>query len=1028
MAGSDYVVKLQGKDGLSSTINNAKKSVDGLIQTATGIDKIKQQFERTKNSSVDVAKKLKDVKNQMRQLAVEGHSNTALFQEMTKAAQSYKDALDKVDDAIKGVNSSGKTMDNIKGMMGSLTSELGLGEIGSQITSAITNPYVMAGAAIAGAGKALYDYNVELERSLDRTAQFTGLSGDGLYSLRNGIKSVADTFDTDFDTVLGSVDGLMSQFHIDGEEALNIIRDGFVAGANDGGKMLDLIGQFSGSFNDAGISASELVAIIGNTRSGIFNEDGMSAIAMSATKIRQFTDKMRESLEGVGIDATDMYDKLQSGEMSTVQAIQAIANKLKGLNPQSQEVGEVLKQVFGKVGAKAGYELVTALADVESNLEVVKQQTGSWGEAMEQLQEADRELENGLSSLFGIADGGFSTMTTRLKADVYGAVAKVINGFIDWYNKSIIVRGGIANIAMQFKNAWEVIKGILKVFMNAIQSLSEMIEGVFELDWNKVKAGWNKGISSILKNIADGFENVKENISDAADQAMNGKINKLTVPVETNHSENKFTGSKGSGNSKSESANNSKVNKSLKVDTSKIDYETGSLEAEERKLRELQDLLKKTDASNLDKIYELELEIANQQKKVNSLKIKYDFKFDFAFEDMSISDLEKEIKKIDELLKSENFQSKDIEVERQITVNNQISQSVPELNIPDNLNKYSSEDLQLYKTVLIEYQAKMLNNTVAGLSKQISDIDNRLQNEILTPEERESLKAEKAVTILTKAELSGDLNENTINGLNNIISQLQEKLNNEDLTLEERITIQQEIEVKSNKKDMLSNPNMKEGSLGWVNEQISKKQAEIDIEIVGSEKWNQLSQEIADLENKKHKIEVDINENKILNSQEYMQGLSTAIGNAGSAFSSLGSAISSFSDNEGLAKSALIAQAIGQLTLSFAGAMKGTFTPWDWIAGALSGAAVLTSLIASMQKFADGGIVQGSSLLGDNMLARVNPGEMILNGTQQSHLFDAIDNDRLGNNGIGGKVEFKIDGQVIKGVLNNVNKKLAKQS
>ena len=48
-----------------------------------------------------------------------------------------------------------------------------------------------------------------------------------------------------------------------------------------------------------------------------------------------------------------------------------------------------------------------------------------------------------------------------------------------------------------------------------------------------------------------------------------------------------------------------------------------------------------------------------------------------------------------------------------------------------------------------------------------------------------------------------------------------------------------------------------------------------------------------------------------------------------------------------------------------------------------------------------------------------------MNGTQQKHLWDAISNNRLGN-ALGGKVEFEISGQKLKGVLNNYDKKISK--
>ena len=85
----------------------------------------------------------------------------------------------------------------------------------------------------------------------------------------------------------------------------------------------------------------------------------------------------------------------------------------------------------------------------------------------------------------------------------------------------------------------------------------------------------------------------------------------------------------------------------------------------------------------------------------------------------------------------------------------------------------------------------------------------------------------------------------------------------------------------------------------------------------------------------------------------------------------------------------------------------------------------LITAAAALPAFANGGIVGGTKYIGDQNLARVNSGEMIMNGTQQKHLWDAISNNRLGN-ALGGKVEFEISGQKLKGVLNNYDKKISK--
>lgn len=532
MAQTDYVVKLRGDDKLSPIIKNLHKNLTDTGTAATKLEDIKKKFNDIKSSGAPLSRCIRDVKKQMELLTRSQEINTVegrrMYSELSAAAKSYDAMLKR----IREDTDSTKGKFDLKGIVTKAAGTVGLGGAASMAMGALSNPYVLAAGAIAGAGKALFDYNAELDRSLQKTAQFTGLSGDALMNLRNGIKSVADTFGKDYDTTLSAVDGLMVQFGISGEEALRIIRDGFVGGADESGRMLDLISQYSASFHDAGISADELVAIIGNTRNGIFSEQGMQLIQMAAKKIREMGPQTAAAIDAIGLSADKMMSDISSGSLSTMGAIQMISSKLKDLSPQSQEVGMVFKDVFGRQGAAGGYELITALADVETNLEAVKGQTGEWGAAMEELQEADREMQNALSTLFGISDSGFSTMTTRLKADVYGAVAKVINGFIDWYNKSTLVRFAINDIGLAFENAWEIIKAILEVFGNALGAVAEMIEGIFDRDWDKVKNSWKNGLMNILSTVSTAFENIKENTADAIEETLHGQIKPLQLEAE----------------------------------------------------------------------------------------------------------------------------------------------------------------------------------------------------------------------------------------------------------------------------------------------------------------------------------------------------------------------------------------------------------------------------------------------------------------------------------------------------------------
>ena len=86
----------------------------------------------------------------------------------------------------------------------------------------------------------------------------------------------------------------------------------------------------------------------------------------------------------------------------------------------------------------------------------------------------------------------------------------------------------------------------------------------------------------------------------------------------------------------------------------------------------------------------------------------------------------------------------------------------------------------------------------------------------------------------------------------------------------------------------------------------------------------------------------------------------------------------------------------------------------------------ITAIFSSLNSYADGGVFSGATSIGDYNLARVNGGEMILNGSQQRRLFNILN----GSNGtaqssLNGKVEFKISGSDLKGVLRNYDKKMS---
>lgn len=123
-----------------------------------------------------------------------------------------------------------------------------------------------------------------------------------------------------------------------------------------------------------------------------------------------------------------------------------------------------------------------------------------------------------------------------------------------------------------------------------------------------------------------------------------------------------------------------------------------------------------------------------------------------------------------------------------------------------------------------------------------------------------------------------------------------------------------------------------------------------------------------------------------------IEDMNSALGSTGEIFNSLGSIMGSFGEDMGAWMLGTVGQ-IGQMIVQLNalatanGVASASKLPFPAnIAAIATVVATIASIFSSLPKFADGGIVGGSSYFGDKLLARVNSGELILNQGQQARL------------------------------------------
>lgn len=439
-----------------------------------------------------------------------------------------------------------KLAQNMDGLTGKLKA------FGKTAIGLVMNPYFAALAGVVGVGmtfKWFYDYNKGLMEATRLTKEFTGYTGEALETMRNSIAATADTMGKDFNDVLATADNLMSNYHLSGEEAMKVINDGFASGADLSGDMLNKIQQYAPTFHDAGISADQLVAILQQTRSGIFSDKGLDIITMASKKIREMSTATSTSLDAIGISSKQVQQDLANGTKNTFDIIQQVASKMKDFGADSQQVGDILKNVFGKQGAAAGIQLIEQLDTMSTSLDEVKKQTGAWGDVQLENIKLQKELNTYMSSMFDFSQKGFASIITagkqfgtKVLIQIMKGLFNTINYFIDWYNESLLLRGVIQTLGAAFRGVWSVVRGVANLIIDAMKQVGrslkgalDILEGIVTFDLSKAQQGF-KEIFDLSKFIKEGWNDIKQTgadfgnaFADGYENAVNGRLNHLKL-------------------------------------------------------------------------------------------------------------------------------------------------------------------------------------------------------------------------------------------------------------------------------------------------------------------------------------------------------------------------------------------------------------------------------------------------------------------------------------------------------------------
>ena len=823
----------------------------------------------------------------------------------------------------------------------------------------------------------------------------------GLEEVTRAAQTLAKASGMDLVDAASAITTAMNQMGVEAKDAGMII-DGLSTGAQKGAADIEYqktaMEKSGAAAKMAGLSYKDLIASI-ETIAPSFASADVAGSSLKSTLIAletQTESKYKPSVVGIN---------------------QALAN-LSAANLSAEEK----VQIFGAANltcATALLENQQGLADLQTSLqqtgsasEMADAKSGSFSQTMASLGRIFRDFFQTLSQYTIIRDlvsilqglamivGGVITVVLRLVRVVF----QIIDTFWLFIKAAIAVIGqAIQPLVNALKTLWTWIKsiGFQHIYNSCVEWCQKALKFFHDFT-GALEQYWNKFIGKQTKKTGKPVvQKVKiKQVPEGNTPAGNSNGNSSTTSTNTSRT---GSGNVGSGRNSGE-----------------IQPVKGSLTDLEKRLQDLQKKYK----DGLIKLTpeEYKAEVTKIENQIKEKKIKLGL--ELYVSDNSLSAVSSQLQKYNEKLQV-------LDPEKDIDEIHKIGQQI------DNLKKKQNQ-IKLALAIDRGNSALLDPNTsldiVSEAKKNLQDALNNVPfnfNPSLVDQIKKEIKMLEDTEYFLKINIhpETDIPYNSIQGIQNQIAEKTKQLNlldvNKDIVQIEKLKdeIESLQEMQNLAKDITGQGlYVNEGSQKDLSDKISKKKAELEVSVVGSDEYKNLIKEIQELEGKKTKLDIQVESDSLTPAEKKLKKIKNASEGTTETFKAMGSMFSSIgqmSDDE----TAAIMQGLASITGSIAeavpaimslvgaksaeavanGTAEASKVPFPAnIAAIASTVAAIMSVISTIASvagsFAEGGIISGGSQIGDQMVAKVNSGEMIINGKQQQNLWKAISTGNLGGN------------------------------
>ena len=549
MAQTNLSITLSGRDNLTPVIRNAQRALEDLGERSTKLEDIQKGFDKIKNSSAPLSRKISDIRKQMEALLVSGEKTTdqgeEMYKRLSEAAKEYDRQLRQIQQDTRNIGNESSEVDGIggkkfdlknidlKGIGSNIASSVGLGGIADMAGSLVSalNPATVAIGAVAGTMVAAGKAASEFETHLNSLQALTGLTDDEMKAINDGAIEMSKSFHSSAGEIVDAMKLIGSQAPellkdsdalMEVTKAANVLSEAAEISVEDAAKAI------TGTMNQMGASASEATDIINTFAAAsqqgsadvaylnkAFEKSGTAASSagMDYVQLASAIESIAPKFSSADVAGSQLASTLlklsMSGNSDFMPSVVGMSKALENLAKAEMD-DAAMKNLVGE----SNITMLKSLIDAKDQFDIYSKSLKGTNTAYEQMEINGKGLKG---SIDGMKSAWDAFLLTLGQTSFMQNIMEGISVIVDAIGEIINIVGDVLDSFDLFEGAADplwLLKDVFDSLVKTIKGIGVAIEIVVALcakawnaivdsvKWasNKIKEGWDSVLNKLMEN------------------------------------------------------------------------------------------------------------------------------------------------------------------------------------------------------------------------------------------------------------------------------------------------------------------------------------------------------------------------------------------------------------------------------------------------------------------------------------------------------------------------------------------------